>query len=127
MGMKIEDKVEVFRSYCVGFGHTPGTPLNKASFTMGSGRFFDLHTYDEVEQMVNELSMAFQLGELSPCQKSVAHQMREYGILAAFHAIASIESSEPSLQSCNCTNSYAYKGECVICGEPWLPSGGDAQ
>jgi len=91
MDISIQDKVGIFRSYCVGFGHTEGTPLSKASFTIGSGRDYDLHSYDEVAEMVKEISIASQLGELSVCQKSVLHQLKGYGVLAAFHCIAEIE------------------------------------
>ena len=24
------------------------------------------------------------------------------------------------MQTCNCSNTYKYKNECVICGEPWV-------
>ncbi|UZT28644.1 hypothetical protein pD_gene0037 [Vibrio phage 033B] len=89
--LSIEDQVGVFRSYCVGFGHTPGTPITKACFTMGSGRDYDLYTYLEVKQMVEEIALASQTGELSVCQKAVLHQLKSYGVLAAFQAIAAEE------------------------------------
>lgn len=115
MGLSIQDKVGIFRSYCVGFGHTEGKPLNKACFTVGSGRDFDLHTYDEVAAMVKEISLASQVGELSVCQKSVLHQLKSYGVLAAFHCIAA-EEEALTKQERKCKNCYfnAYGGECQL-------------
>lgn len=85
--MTIDEKVEIFRAFCVGFGHTKGTDLSKGSFTLGTGRDYDLYSYTEVEAMLNEISLALETGNLSPCQKSVLHQLKSYGVLQAFHAI----------------------------------------
>ena len=54
-----------------------------------------------------------QLGDLSACQKSVLHQLKSYGVLAAFHAIAAEEEAK---QERKCKNCYfnAYGGECQL-------------
>lgn len=89
--LTVEDKVGIFRSYCCGFGHTPGKPIESACFTMGSGRDYDLYSYPEVEAMIEEIALASQLGELSVCQKAVLHQLKSCGALAAFQAMYSEE------------------------------------
>ncbi|ATB52683.1 hypothetical protein PVS_47 [Vibrio phage vB_VspS_VS-ABTNL-3] len=92
--IKLEEKIDIFRAYCVGFGHTPGCPIEKASFTMGSGRMYDIISYTEVLQMLEEITLAATVGDLSPCQKSVLNQLKEFGILQAFQAIAELEEEE---------------------------------
>ena len=82
------EMAEVFRAYCVGVGHTKDTDISKLSFTIGTGRDYDLYTFGEVKAMVDEIGLAIQLGELSTCQKAVLHQLKSYGVLAGFHAIA---------------------------------------
>lgn len=89
--LSIEERVSIFRSYCTGFGHTKGMPIEKANFTLDTGRDFDLFPYEEVEQMVKEISLAHATGELSVCQKSVLHQLKTSGVLQAFIAIATEE------------------------------------
>lgn len=93
MKLSDNDKREICRCYCVGFGHTPGKPISTASFTIGTGRDYNLYTYNEVVKMIEEISLAQQIGELSVCQKSVLHQLKSYGVIQAFHAIALEEES----------------------------------
>lgn len=83
-----DNMAEVFRAYCCGVGHTKGTDISKLSFTLGTGRDYDLYTFGEVKGMVEEIIIASQGGELSVCQKAVLHQLKSYGVLAGFHAIA---------------------------------------
>ncbi len=87
--MDTTTKVNIFRLHCIGFGHTAGTPLSTANFTVGTGRDQDIYPYAEVELMIEEIVSALQLGtELSACQKSVVSQLKAYGVLTAFVEIA---------------------------------------
>ena len=78
----------IFREYCAGFGHTKGTPLSEATFRIGTGRAYDFYSYDEVIAMVDEIKIASLIGGLSVCQKSVLHQLKDFGVLEALHQIA---------------------------------------
>lgn len=89
-----DQKASVFRAYCVGFGHTPGTPISKAGFTLKTGRPYDIYGHDEVMEMVREITVAAMLGELSVCQKAILHQLKSAGVITALLDIQAAKEKE---------------------------------
>lgn len=71
------------RQFCR-IGHNDGEPIEQITFSMNSGRIYDLYSYGEIKELVDEVMLKISLGCLSVTDMFVIQWLKANGVIQAF-------------------------------------------
>lgn len=75
------------RQFCR-VGHTEGRPLESMTFSLSSGRSYDLYTYNEIKELLDEIMLKISLDCLSATDRFVVRWLKDNNVLQAFIALS---------------------------------------